>query len=237
MNEKKEEYSTKAGIILIINTVLYVVWAASPVLLLVILMALIVNGEFIMVPVLLVMLVGWVIFTRFFFNHDAKRREKEEQDYRAANITQYTVDCGWLGTLRFDYDKKINRSKLVDKLPDIFVTEETAELSADTPMVDGKVIEMIINRLFTDRVMIFQETAQRFEQLADRLPDLSILFERVHPTALRLLEINIEGSDVHCEFVILGLAEDVFATVSFVNGFFGYNYVLRSGDFELPCDL
>ena len=29
MNEKKEEYSTKAGIILIINAVLYVVWAAS----------------------------------------------------------------------------------------------------------------------------------------------------------------------------------------------------------------
>lgn len=226
MNENKN--STLAGISLIINAVLYVVWAAAPVLLLTVLMCLLVNGEFVMIPVLLAGLAGWVVFTKFFFKRDAKRREKEEKTYRAEFITTYTADGGKLGALSFAYDRRTGQSTLESRLPDIFCINESAALVSNAERVNGQFVEMAVDRLFADRGIIFQGVVQEFNRIVDRWPDLSGILQRVNPTGLQLLKITIIGSSVNCELALLGLAEgNTFADVAFESGILGYRIELK----------
>ena len=228
MNEKK--YSTKAGILVIISAVLYVLWAGAPVVLLTILMCLLVNGEVVMCPVPLVGLVGWVIFTRYWFKRYEKRKEKEEQNYRDEYVTFYEADAGTLGKLRLYYDKRLNRSVMDGCLPDIFSENENAALSSDAERLDGKLVESIVARLYAERGMIFQEVVQEFNRIVVTMPDLSGIFQRVNPTGLRLRQLAIENGTVNCDLVLLGLAGYTSATVSFVNGFIGYKIEFHGED-------
>ena len=226
MNENKT--STAAGIRLIINAVLYVVWAAAPVLLLTVLMCLLVNGEFVMAPVPLAGLVLWVIFSRIYSKRYTKFREKEEEAYRAENLTPYTVDCGWLGTLNFAFDKRLGQSVIESRLPDIFCMNETAAFISDAERVNGKFVELTVNRLFAERGIIFQGVVQEFNRIVDRWPDLSRVLQRVNPSGLQLLKITVTGSSVTCELALLGLASDnIFADVTFDSGILGYRIELK----------
>lgn len=225
-----KEFTTKEGIGVLFNALLYVVWFAAPVILLGVLMAGVVNGEFIYALICLPLLVIWVVVTRVTSKKFDKHVEKEAEKYKEQYVTSYEVNCGWLGTLRFDYDRRIRQSVLQGSLPPIFSEGEAPKLASAAERVDGALVEQTVNRLFAERGLIYQTAMQEFERVVKEMPDFSILFERVYPTGLKLLDVSISDSSVNCELVFLGLEGDLFATVSFESGFVGYKYYLHGDE-------
>lgn len=229
MDEKKKpgkaDYAS-----LTVNSLLYIVWGSSPVVMLAMLFVFFLIGEPVWGVVMIAALVVWVIFTRFHFNRYSRQLEKEEQQSRAENVTEYTVGCGKLGTLSFAYDRRIGHSVLQGRLPDIFCAGESAVLSAAEMRADGRVVEMVVDRLFAERSIIFQGAVQEFNSIADKMVNPFGLLQRVYPSGLRLREIAIDGGQVTCELALTGISENICAMVSFTNGFAGYNIELRSDD-------
>lgn len=224
--DDKKETSTLEGISLIVNMFLAVVWWGSAVLLLAVIMCGLVLWEPHYSLIALILLVGWVFFSRFHFNRYEKQLERQQKEYVLENITEYTTDGGKLGTLTFEYDKKRRMSRLKGTLPPIFVTDEVAVLTSTNERESGKFVESTVDRFFADRFLIYNGIINEFSRRADEaMNDVGVSFRKVLPTGVTLEDVSIEenSTKVFCKFGLIGYESQWYAEVSFVPNVIGYN--------------
>lgn len=224
-NDKKE-CTTREGIWVVFNGLLYAVWFGAPVVMLGVMMAGLVNGEFIYALICLPLLVLWVIISRVTAKKFEKHCEDEAEKYAQQNITEYVTDGGKLGQLKFEYDKNRGLSRLMGTLPPIFVQDEVIVLFSTNEREDGRFVEGIVDRLFADRFLIYQGIVNELSRrLNEAVPAFLEKVRNFKPQGVTLEEVSIEDNStkIFCKFGLIGIEDGIYATVDFVPNVIGYN--------------